>query len=202
MCMRRELYRCLLLLLLLLLLVLVLNPVFTRALSYALSKLGKPGLVLKEEQKQAIATVYRGRDVFVWLPTSVCFQALPFVFDYKLGLVNTEKKSLAIIIAPLVSLMVEQVQSLQAQDVAAAIVSSGGRESRVAEGLLASKDTLDSASLVFCSPLHFSQIIDLQELVLELNPGSFSPRPLNRATALFEFTTVLHKRHTLLVYPL
>ena len=179
------------------------DPVFTRALSYALSKLGKPGLVLKEEQKQAIAAVYRGRDVFVWLPTgfgkSVCFQALPFVFDYKLGLVNTEKKSLAIIIAPLVSLMVEQVQSLQAQDVAAAIVSSGGRESRVAEGLLASKDTLDSASLVFCSPLHFSQIIDLQELVLELNPGSFSPRPLNRATALFEFATVLHKQHTLLV---
>ena len=43
--------------------------------------------------------------------------------------------------------MVEQVQSLQAQDVAAAIVSSGGRESRVTEGLLASKDTLDSASL-------------------------------------------------------
>ena len=192
MCMRRELYRCLLLLLLLLLLVLVLNPVFTRALSYALSKLGKPGLVLKEEQKQAIAAVYRGRDVFVWLPTgfgkSVCFQALPFVFDYKLGLVNTEKKSLAIIIAPLVSLMVEQVQSLQAQDVAAAIVSSGGRESRVAEGLLASKDTLDSAS----------SGMSRSSLILE-GKFSFSPKPLNRATALFEFATVLHKQHTLLV---
>ena len=34
------------------------DPEFTGALSYALSKLGVPDLVLKEEQKQAIAAVY------------------------------------------------------------------------------------------------------------------------------------------------
>ena len=91
----------------------------------------------------------------MWLPTgfgkSICFQTLPFVFDYKLGLVNTEKKSLVVVVAPLVALMVDQVRSLQAKGVTAAIVS-GSREGRAAEDLLASEDTLGSASLVFCSP--------------------------------------------------
>ncbi len=32
--------------------------------------------MLKEEQKQAIAAVYQGRDVFGWLPGSECFQTL------------------------------------------------------------------------------------------------------------------------------
>ena len=43
-------------------------------------------LLLKEEQKQAIHSIYCGSDVFVWLRTesrkSVCFQTLPFVFDF------------------------------------------------------------------------------------------------------------------------
>ena len=41
------------------------------------------------------------------------------MFDYKLGLVNTEKKSLAVVVAPLVALMVDQVRSLQAKGVTA-----------------------------------------------------------------------------------
>lgn len=93
---------------------------------------------------------------FVWLPTgfgkSVCFQTLPFVFDYKLGLVSANKKSMVLVIAPLIALMVDQVQSLRAKDVEAMIVSSGGREGRVAADLLATEDSLARASLVFCSP--------------------------------------------------
>ncbi len=50
----------------------------------------------------------------MWLPTgfgkSVYFQTLPFVFDYKLGLVDAVKKS---VIAPLIALIVDQVRSLR-----------------------------------------------------------------------------------------
>ena len=95
----------------------------------------------------------------MWLPTgfgkSIYFQALPLVyyFDYKLNLVSAEKKSVVIIIAPLIALMIDQVQSLRAKKVRAVVVSSRGcREGRVPECLLATRDTLDSASLVFCSP--------------------------------------------------
>ena len=62
------------------------------ALSYALSVLGSPKMILKEEQKEAITAIYDGKVVFMWLLTvfrkRVWFQALPFVFDYKLGLCN------------------------------------------------------------------------------------------------------------------
>ncbi len=132
------------------------GPSFSQALSHALKMLGTPGLLLKEEQKQAIHAVYDAKDVFVWLPTgfgkSVCFQTLPFVFDYKLGLADAVKKSVVLVIAPLIALMVDQVRSLRAKDVNAVIMSSGGREGRVAADLLATEDNLTRASLVFCSP--------------------------------------------------
>ena len=50
-----------------------------------LSKLGKSKLILKEEQKLAIFSLFSGKDVFVWLPMrfgrSICFQTLPFMFN-------------------------------------------------------------------------------------------------------------------------
>ena len=49
--------------------------------------------------------------VFLWLPTgfgkSICFELLPFVFDFKLGRVDTESSSV-IVVSSLVSLMVDQ----------------------------------------------------------------------------------------------
>ena len=129
---------------------------FPQALSHALSMLGLPKLLQKEEQKLAIRAVFDGKDVFVWLPTgfgkSVCFQTLLFVLDYKLGLVEAQKKSVVIVVAPLVALMVDQVQSLRAKGVNAVIISSGGREGRVSGVLSASEETLCSASLIYCSP--------------------------------------------------
>ena len=59
---------------------------FKEAQSYALVQLGLPQLSLKEEQKQEIHAIYSGSDVFVWLP--VCFQTLPFVFDFKHSIVG------------------------------------------------------------------------------------------------------------------
>ena len=78
----------------------------------------------------------------------MCFHTLPFVFDYKLELVSASKRSVVVVVAPLVALMVDQVQSLRAKGVEAAIESSGGREGRVAGDLLASDfQSLISSSL-------------------------------------------------------
>ena len=70
------------------------------------------------------------------------------MFDYKLELVSASKRSVVVVVTPLVALMVDQVQSLRAKGVEAAIVSSGGREGRVAGDLLASDfQSLISSSL-------------------------------------------------------
>ena len=48
-----------------------------------------PNLTLKEEHRKSLEAVYQGNSVFVWLPTgfgkSICYQALPFVIEYKKG---------------------------------------------------------------------------------------------------------------------
>ena len=50
-------------------------------------------LTLKNEQLSAIRAVYERKDVFVWLPTgfgkSLCYQALPFVVEYKMSLAGS-----------------------------------------------------------------------------------------------------------------
>jgi len=60
---------------------------FTSSLSYAISCLKFSGN-LKEKQIEAMKALYEGKDVFLWLPTgygkSICYQALPFLYDYKL----------------------------------------------------------------------------------------------------------------------
>ena len=124
--------------------------------------LGCPELALKEEQKLAIHAIYSGSDVFanrIW--KSMCFHTLPFVFDYKLELVSASKRSVVVVVAPLVALMVDQVQSLRAKGVEAAIVSSGGREGRVAGDLL----TSDFQSLI-------SSSLALIEVSVELCQGT------------------------------
>ena len=58
------------------------------AISYALRSIGKASIQLKKEQKEALASVYKGQDTFVWLPTgygkSICYECLPFLYDFKL----------------------------------------------------------------------------------------------------------------------
>ena len=53
--------------------------------------------------------VYEGSDMFVWLPTgcgkSLCYQALPFLMDYKKGLVDSGKSCGALVVSPLITLM-------------------------------------------------------------------------------------------------
>ena len=56
-------------------------------------------------QRDCIKHLYKGKDVFLWLPTgfgkSLCYEVLPFVFNDKLG----RHGSVVIVISPLVSLM-------------------------------------------------------------------------------------------------
>ena len=62
--------------------------------------------------------------LFSWLLTgfgkSLCYEALPYVIDYKLG----TDRSMVLVISPLVSLMIDQVRSLYARIVPAAILRS------------------------------------------------------------------------------
>ena len=74
---------------------------FNRAPFFALQRLDSPGMRLKQEQVASISAVYKGKDVFIWLPTgfgkSVCYETtpfvaetIPFVMDYKLRRVDSE----------------------------------------------------------------------------------------------------------------
>ena len=128
---------------------------FDEAVSFALCAIGKEGLKLKTEQLQAIRHVYDGSDVFLWLPTgfgkSVCYETLPFLFDYKLKRVSTTDGSIVLVISPLVSLMIDQVESLRKRSVKAAILS--GHDGVVKELQATEKDLRScNFSLLFSSP--------------------------------------------------
>ena len=77
--------------------------------------------------------MYEGNDVFVWLPTgygkSICYQTLPFVFNYKLTRVDAlpTKRSVIIVASPLVSLIADQVSSLRSEGIHVAAILSGNR---------------------------------------------------------------------------
>ena len=95
---------------------------------YALSSLKQGDIVLKKEQREAIKLLYQCKDVFLWLSTgfgkSICFQVIPFLFDYKLGRIESPlpQRSVVVVVSPLVSLMVDQVTSLCLRGVSAAIL--------------------------------------------------------------------------------
>ena len=65
---------------------------FSDAVSDALKQLRMSYVSLKPEQRLSMEAIYDGHDVFMWLPTgyskSLCFQALPFLMDFKRGLVD------------------------------------------------------------------------------------------------------------------
>ena len=128
-----------------------------KCLAYAMKQIGKDGLPIKDEQKQAIQAVYKGKDVFMWLPTgygkSVCFECLPFVYDMKLDRhLSKLEHSVVLVISPLISLMVDQVSSLRSRGVCATVLSSQGS---IEKSLLATKGDLSNPgqfSLLFAAP--------------------------------------------------
>lgn len=88
------------------------STVISKAIQDSIQALGYTDL--REGQ---LANFIAGRDVFVSLPTgtgkSLCFACLPLVFDILRG---TNNKSIGVVVAPLNSLMQDQVAKFTAQE--------------------------------------------------------------------------------------
>ena len=87
---------------------------FENAVSKAALEMGYVYTSLRQKQKDAVIEFIHGRDVFVSLPTgsgkSLCYAILPKVFDILRG---KSSRSIAIVVSPLISLMKDQVHSLE-----------------------------------------------------------------------------------------
>ena len=79
---------------------------------------------LKSEQGKATLQFVSGNDVFVSIPTgygkSLCFALLPFVFD---AIRQVDKKSMVMIVSPLIALMKDHVATFTSKGISAAYVS-------------------------------------------------------------------------------
>ena len=123
---------------------------------YGLSAPACSHLTLKEEQLSFVKALHEGKDVFVWLPTgfgnilsllsnsSVRFS--PYAWSIGFG-----KSSAVLVISPLVSLMVDQVQKLPSRDAKTFISSSCTGVVAMAQELLATDSSLQHNRLFFCA---------------------------------------------------
>ena len=79
---------------------------------------------LKDKQKESIMEFAKGSDVFVSLPTgygkSLCYVILPSVFD---ELRKSDKKSIVLVVSPLIGIMKDQVDSITAMGLSAIHIS-------------------------------------------------------------------------------
>ena len=91
---------------------------FHKGIQYALEKLGKSNLALKEQQYQILkAIVMTKRDILAVLPTgfgkSLIYQSLGFIFDF-LRSDSDSQHAAIIVVLPLNALMQDQVEKLMA----------------------------------------------------------------------------------------
>ena len=74
---------------------------------------------LKPEQEKVLSEFLGGKDVFVSLPTgygkSLCYAALPLAFDLKRFGSIEPKRSIVIVVSPLLALMKDQVATYSAK---------------------------------------------------------------------------------------
>ena len=128
------------------------------AISYALECIGKGSLELKREQLEAVQSIYKGQDAFIFLPTgfgkSICYECLPFLYDFKFNRMNIQDRSTVLVVSPLISLMTNQVSSLKKRGVSAAILRSS-RGDEINPSLVATHRNLKIPgmySILFSSP--------------------------------------------------
>ena len=111
------------------------ESVIQPAIDKAASQAGFASLSI--EQRESIARFVSGKDIFVSLPTgagkSICYMLLPLVFDL---LREVPGKSIIIVVSPLKSLMDDQVARFSSRGIKSALVSRGGMQSGVAEGVV------------------------------------------------------------------
>ena len=83
---------------------------------------------LKREQEAAIFYFVVGNDVFVSLPTgfgkSLCYGVLPFVFDLKRFGDMTLRRSIVVVISPLIALMKDQVATFSEKGIIAGCITT------------------------------------------------------------------------------
>ena len=95
---------------------------------------------LRVNQAQVVTHFLSGRDVFVSLPTgsgkSLCYCLLPQAFDILRGTSSCSRlQSIAIIVSPLVSLMIDQVRHMTERNVRAVYVGDCESEADVCDGI-------------------------------------------------------------------
>ena len=128
-------------------------PLFSDCLSYAIWKLQMTSISLKTEQRYSMMSVYDRHNVFVWLPiatghgSSLCYQDLPFIMGFKVGLVGSHKHRLVLVISPLVALMVDKWPVWESE-VHSVVTSSDG----IDKDLLTTNHSLSTGSLLFFTP--------------------------------------------------
>ena len=104
---------------------------------------------LKKQQEESIFHFVNGSDVFVSLPTgfgkSLCYILLPAVFD---TLRKQSKQSIILVVSPLIALMNDQVDSINAMGITAVKISSSNTLD------VTSKTKKGQFQIVFISPEH------------------------------------------------
>ena len=93
---------------------------------------------LRPNQESVVQNFVQGRDVFVGLPTgsgkSLCYCILPSVFDILRG---TNRRSIVVVVSPLIALMKDQVRAMKEKGVTAVYI--GGLADADAEEACAGK---------------------------------------------------------------
>ena len=99
---------------------------FEDGINYGLLKLGYDKIM--DNQRRVVEAYVAGRDVLMVAPTgsgkSLVFQIAPFVFDFINHGVRESIGSVCLVIAPLLSLMRDQVASLQLKGISAAYLDA------------------------------------------------------------------------------
>ena len=120
------------------------------------------GVELKNHQRDSIEAVLKGKDVFVTLPTgygkSMIFHLLPVCACYLRRL----KSPLVIVVAPLLSLMEDQISKINDG-------AGLGRAVQLMSGGLPAKSEVDTISFMFTSPEALLKNKDCRELLLNDN---------------------------------
>lgn len=113
---------------------------------------------LKEQQRSSIEAVLKGRDVFVTLPTgygkSMIFHLLPLCARY----LGQQKSPLIIVVAPLLSLMEDQIGKINGRP-------GLGRAIQLT-GNVPTKGEVEMASFLFMSPEAMLSQSDFRKLLM------------------------------------